>query len=101
AGAGVFYRAKRLDLPDNRTPYANPLHPPPRALIAGVPAAPPAQRRRGRRERLADDIPSALHPPSGCRFHTRCPHAMPICREQEPRITEPAPGHMVTCHRVG
>jgi len=97
----VMYLGKLVELADKRELYRHPRHPYTRALIAAVPAAHPSQRSRGRRERLVGDIPSALHPPGGCRFHTRCPLAIDICRTLEPAVTEPAPGHLVACHLAG
>jgi oligopeptide/dipeptide ABC transporter ATP-binding protein len=96
----VMYLGKIVELTDKTTLYTRPLHPYTQALIAAVPAGHPTQRSRGRRSRLAGDIPSALHPPAGCRFHTRCPYAMPICRVQEPRVRPAAPDHAVACHLV-
>jgi len=99
----VMYLGKIVETAEKQALYASPLHPYTKALIAAVPVTHPAQRSRGRkeRERLAGDIPSALHPPAGCRFHTRCPYAVAVCREQEPRVSEPSPGHQVACHLIG
>ena len=96
----VMYLGKIVEVAAKHTLYAAPKHPYTRGLIASVPVTHPAQRARGRaeRKRLEGDIPSALHPPSGCRFHTRCPLVQPICLVQEPATTEPALGHLVACH---
>jgi oligopeptide/dipeptide ABC transporter ATP-binding protein len=94
----VMYLGKIVEVAEKRVIYATPQHPYTRALIAAVPAHHPALRSRGKRENIAGDIPSALNPPSGCRFHTRCPHVMPICREAAPPLRETASGHEVACH---
>jgi oligopeptide/dipeptide ABC transporter ATP-binding protein len=97
----VMYLGKIVELAGSETLHATPRHPYTSALIAAVPAMHPRNRRRGTRRPLAGDIPSALHPPPGCRFHTRCPLAIDACRVIEPPMTEPAPGHFVACHVMG
>jgi oligopeptide/dipeptide ABC transporter ATP-binding protein len=94
----VMYLGKVVEVADKATIYAAPRHPYTQALIAAVPAQHPAQRSRGRRQRIVGDIPSALNPPSGCRFHTRCPFVMPVCREGAPALRTIASGHQVACH---
>ncbi|MBW6401913.1 dipeptide ABC transporter ATP-binding protein [Roseomonas sp. HJA6] len=94
----VMYLGKVVEVAEKKTIYAAPLHPYTQALIAAVPAQHPAQRSRGKRQRIVGDIPSALNPPSGCRFHTRCPHVMPVCRERAPVLKDAASGHQVACH---
>jgi oligopeptide/dipeptide ABC transporter ATP-binding protein len=93
-----MYLGKIVEVAEKHAIYATPQHPYTRALIAAVPAPHPSQRSRGKRENIVGDIPSALNPPSGCRFHTRCPHVMPICREAPPPLVETQPGHQVACH---
>ena len=97
----VMYLGKIVELADAPALHAAPLHPYTRALIASVPAMHPSRRRRGSGRHLAGDLPSALHPPAGCRFHPRCPLALDLCRVTEPAITEPTPGHFVACHVTG
>jgi oligopeptide/dipeptide ABC transporter ATP-binding protein len=95
----VMYLGRVVEIADKALLYGAPLHPYTRALIAAVPVARPAgrQARRAARTRLAGEIPSAMNPPSGCRFHTRCPHAVEMCREQDPALRDIA-GHAVACH---
>ncbi len=99
----VMYLGRVVEQADKRSLYAAPLHPYTQALIASVPALTPEGRegRRTKRARVGADIPSAIDLPAGCRFHTRCPHVMPVCREVEPALAEPAPGHRAACHLYG
>ncbi len=96
----VMYLGRVVEQADKRALYARPLHPYTQALIASVPALSPIGRaeRRVKRARTGGDIPSAIAVPAGCRFHTRCPHVMPVCREIDPALTDQAPDHAVACH---
>jgi oligopeptide/dipeptide ABC transporter ATP-binding protein len=96
----VMYLGRIVEISSAKALYTTPRHPYTQALIAAVPVTHPAQRAaaRARRTKLDSDIPSALNPPDGCRFHTRCPHVMPVCRTQDPALREAAPGHLAACH---
>jgi oligopeptide/dipeptide ABC transporter ATP-binding protein len=98
----VMYLGKVVEVADKRSLYARPLHPYTQALLASVPVTHPSQRRRGRagQPSITGDIPTALAPPSGCRFHTRCPHVMPVCRTDEPVMRSSGVGHGVACHLI-
>ena len=92
----VMYLGKVVEVGPKDDVLEEPLHPYTKALISAAPVPDP----RLRREKLIieGDVPSPLHPPPGCRFHTRCPFAMPRCREEEPAMREVAPGRRVACH---
>ena len=94
----VMYLGRVVEIAEKRRLYAAPMHPYTQALIGAVPVLNPRARGRGKRLRIAGDIPSALHPPSGCRFHTRCPFVMDVCRVQEPALTTQEDGHQAACH---
>ena len=96
----VMYLGKVLEIADKRSLYAQPRHPYTQALLASVPVTHPSQRKRGlaTRDVLTGEIPTALAPPSGCRFHTRCPYVMPICHTEDPAMRTASVGHEAACH---
>ena len=97
----VMYLGKFVELTDADELYANPLHPYTKALISAAPIPDPEADLARERILLEGEVPSPIDPPAGCRFCTRCPHALSFCREAEPRYREVRPGHFVACHRVG
>jgi oligopeptide/dipeptide ABC transporter ATP-binding protein len=92
----VMYVGKIVELAANETLFATPLHPYTEALLSAVPIPNPKAERES--IILEGDVPSPINPPSGCRFHTRCPYVEDRCRMQEPPFKEVQQGHSVACH---
>ena len=93
---GVMYLGKMMEFGAKKDIFDNPMHPYTQALFSAIPNPDPDVKMK--RIHLAGDIPSPANPPSGCRFHTRCPKATEECAKVAPEYREVEPGHFVACH---
>lgn len=94
---GVLYLGKIVELARCEDFFLSPQHTYSKALIAAIPVPDPTLRVQ--KTRLKGEMPSPIHPPKGCRFHTRCPFFTPECRDNEPQLVDIGRDHMVACHR--
>lgn len=96
----VMYLGKIVELAGGKEIYADPLHPYSKALISAVPVPDPEVEAKRERIILTGDVPSPINPPTGCRFHTRCPYMIEDCKKIEPELVEIKPNHFAACIRI-
>jgi oligopeptide/dipeptide ABC transporter ATP-binding protein len=94
----VMYLGKIMELAPADELYAKPIHPYTSALLGAIPIPDPEENRRRERITLEGEPPSPIEPPTGCRFHPRCPRATEVCKEVEPPLAEYPGGHLAACH---
>ena len=93
---GVMYLGSLVEKASTKEIFGKPMHPYTKALLSAVPIPNPDKKMK--RTILEGDIPSPANPPEGCKFHTRCPNCMEICKSQEPVFKDHGNGHYLTCH---
>ncbi|MDI7247168.1 MAG: ABC transporter ATP-binding protein [Bacillota bacterium] len=95
---GVMYLGRLVELAPSAELYKNPVHPYTQGLLSAIPIPDPRVERERKRIVLEGEVPSPVNPPRGCRFQTRCRTVKPICREEDPKLKQVAPGHFAACH---
>jgi oligopeptide/dipeptide ABC transporter ATP-binding protein len=94
----VMYLGKLMEVSPAEELYSKPIHPYTSALLSAIPIPDPQENQTRTRTTVTGEPPNPIHPPSGCRFHTRCPRATEVCSRVEPQLTEYADGHLAACH---
>jgi oligopeptide/dipeptide ABC transporter ATP-binding protein len=94
----VMYLGKVMEVSPAEELYTKPIHPYTSALLGAIPIPDPEENRARERPIVSGEPPNPIRPPSGCRFHTRCPRCTEVCRTVEPQLTEYPGGHLAACH---